>query len=272
MNQVSDQLNIDTPELVTIEMPLAGIGSRFIALLIDMLLWFAGLLVLILLAVIFLPAIHAASQISEKWAIAIVIFIVFLFNWGYFTLFEAFWNGQTPGKRIAKIRVIQQTGRPIGIFESMARNFIRYIDQIPSFYVVGVIAMFVTRQHQRLGDLAAGTLVVRDRATESPLWNEAGSRTFTAASFTAQSALPEPHSLVTLPAAAIAKLASSDLEVLESFFSRRLDMPLDVRQNLADRIAAALRAKSGMEAPPGISNETFLEAAARDLRDQARLR
>jgi uncharacterized RDD family membrane protein YckC len=272
MNPVSDQLNIDTPELVSIEMPLAGIGSRFIALLIDMLLWLAGLLVLFFLVATFLPALHAASAISEKWAVAIVIFLVFLFNWGYFTLFEAFWNGQTPGKRIAKIRVIQQTGRPIGIFESMARNLIRYIDQLPSFYVVGVIAMFVTKQHQRLGDLAAGTLVVRDRAAESPLWNEAGSRTFTAASFIPQSTIPEPHSLVTLPAAAIAKLTPSDLEVLESFFSRRLDMPLDVRQGLAERIAAALRAKSGMESPPGVSTETFLEAAARDLRDQARLR
>ncbi len=272
MNQLSDQLNIDTPELVTIEMPLAGVGSRFIALLIDMLLWFAGLLVLFFLAVIFLPAIHAASEISEKWAVAIVIFIIFLFNWGYFTLFEAFWNGQTPGKRIAKIRVIQHTGRPIGIFESMARNFVRYIDQIPSFYVVGVITMFVTKQHQRLGDLAAGTLVVRDRTPESPLWNEAGSRTFTAASFTARTAAPEPHSLVSLPAPSVAKLTPSDLEVLESFFSRRLDMPLDVRHNLAERIAAALRAKSGLELPPEISTETFLEAVARDLRDQARLR
>jgi len=269
---VSDQLSIDTPELVTIEMPLAGVGSRFIALLIDGLLWCAGLLVLILLAIIFLPAIRSVSDLSEKWAVAIVIFIVFLLNWGYFTLFEAFWNGQTPGKRIAKIRVIQCSGRPIGIFESMARNFVRYIDYLPSFYVAGVITMFVTKQHQRLGDLAAGTLVVRDRAPESPLWNEAGSRTFTAASFTPQTAIPEPHSLVSLPASSIAKLASTDLEVLESFFSRRLDMPLDIRQKLAERIAAALQAKSGLEPPPGVSSETFLEAAARDLRDQARLR
>jgi len=253
-------------------MPLAGVGSRFIALLIDGLLWCAGLLVLILLAIIFLPAIRSVSDLSEKWAVAIVIFIVFLLNWGYFTLFEAFWNGQTPGKRIAKIRVIQCSGRPIGIFESMARNFVRYIDYLPSFYVAGVITMFVTKQHQRLGDLAAGTLVVRDRAPESPLWNEAGSRTFTAASFTPQTAIPEPHSLVSLPASSIAKLASTDLEVLESFFSRRLDMPLDIRQKLAERIAAALQAKSGLEPPPGVSSETFLEAAARDLRDQARLR
>lgn len=272
MNPVSDQLSIDTPELVTIEMPLAGVGSRFIALLIDGLIWFAGLLVLFFLTMIFMPAIRAASDISEKWAVAIVIFILFLLNWGYFTLFEAFWNGQTPGKRIAKIRVIQRTGRPIGIFESMARNFVRYIDWLPSFYVAGVITMFATKQHQRLGDLAAGTLVVRDRTPESPLWNEAGSRTFTAAAFAPRTSIPEPHSLVSLPATGIAKLTPTDLEVLESFFSRRLDMPLEVRQKLAERIAAAIQAKSALEPPPGVSIETFLEAAARDLRDQARLR
>ena len=99
---------------------------------------------------------------------------VFLFNWGYFTLFEAFWNGRTPGKRVAKIRVIQRSGRAIGLLESMARNLVRYVDQIPFFYAVGVIAMFVTKQHQRLGDLAAGTLVVRDREPETPLWGEPG--------------------------------------------------------------------------------------------------
>lgn len=270
---MSDQLNIDTPELVTIEMPLAGIGSRFIAMLIDVAIWSAGLLVLILLSVIFMPAIRAASEISEKWAVAIVIFILFLLNWGYFTLFEAFWNGQTPGKRIAKIRVIQRTGRPIGIFESMARNFVRYVDYLPSFYVAGVITMFATRQHQRLGDLAAGTLVVRDRTPESPMWNESGSRTFTAAAFAPQSnSIPEPHSLVYLPGTAIARLTPTDLEVLEGFFSRRLDMPLDVRQKLAQRIAAAIQAKSSLEVPAGVSIETFLEAVARDLRDQARLR
>ncbi|KAA6458753.1 RDD family protein [Acidobacteria bacterium AB60] len=272
MNQVSDQLSIDTPELVTIEMPLAGVGSRFIALLIDGVVWFAAILVLLFLSLIFLPAIRAASALSEKWAVALIIFIFFLLNWGYFTLFEAFWNGQTPGKRIARIRVIQRTGRPIGIVESMARNFVRYVDYLPSFYVAGVITMFVTKQHQRLGDLAAGTLVVRDRTPESPLWNDAGSRTFTAASFTRQPAIPEPHLQVSLPATGIAKLASTDLEVLESFFARRLDMPLEVRQNLAGRIAAALQAKSGLEPPPGVSTETFLEAIGRDLRDQARLR
>jgi uncharacterized RDD family membrane protein YckC len=266
-----DQISIDTPELVSIEMPLAGIGSRFIALLVDYLIWSTGLLVLAILALLVLPAMHAFNVKSAQWAEAIAIFILFLFNWGYFTLFEAFWNGRTPGKRVARIRVIQRSGRSIGLLESMARNLVRYVDQIPFFYAVGVVTMFVTSQHQRLGDLAAGTLVVRDRDPESPLWGDSGSRTFTAQLFAPTVPIPEPHAAVTLPAMGISKLSSADLEVLEGFFSRRLDMSLDTRQALAQRICAAIQAKSGLENPPGTSAETFLEATARQLRDQARM-
>ena len=270
MDLNSDQLNIDTPELVDIEMPLAGIGSRFIALLVDYLIWFAAFLLLVFLAATLLPGIKAFSKISAQWAVAIVIFIIFLFNWGYFTLFEAFWNGRTPGKRVAGIRVIQRSGRAIGLFESMARNLVRYVDQFPFFYAVGVITMFVTKQHQRLGDLAAGTLVVRDREQEAPLWGESGTRTFTARIFAA-APIPEPHHAYSLPATGIAKLSSTDLEVLEGFFARRLDMPLPTRYAIAGRIAAAIQAKSGLEPPAGASVETFLEATARQLRDQARM-
>jgi uncharacterized RDD family membrane protein YckC len=271
MDVSSDQLSIETPELVAIEMPLAGIGSRFIALLVDYLIWLAGLVVLILLVSFFLPALKSFSKISAQWVTALVIFILFLLQWGYFTLFEAFWNGRTPGKRVARIRVIQSSGRAIGLFESMARNLIRYVDQIPIFYAVGVIAMFASRQHQRLGDMAAGTLVVRDREQETPLWNDAGSRTFTAQAFTPRAPIPEPHTSVTLPATGIAKLSSTDLEVLEGFFARRLDMSLATRQVLAQRIASAIQAKSGLEQPTGASTETFLEAIARQLRDIARM-
>lgn len=252
-------------------MPLAGVGSRFIALLVDTLIWGAGLFILGLIVWMLSPALAAFSNISYQWAAALFTFVLFLLNWGYFTLFEAFGNGRTPGKRVAHIRVIQRSGRPIGLIESMARNFVRYIDQIPFFYAVGVIVMFVTRQHQRLGDLAAGTLVVRDRPQQTPLWNEASSRTFTAPSFVTVAPIPEPHMALNLPAAEIAKLTPSDLEVLEGFFARRLDLPMSTREALAQRIASALQAKSGLELPPGVSTETFLEAAARQLRDLARL-
>jgi uncharacterized RDD family membrane protein YckC len=272
MDLNSDQLNIDTPELVAIQMPLAGIGSRFIALLIDTLIWAAGLVVLGLVLWAFQPALQAFSSLSYQWTVAIFTLSIFLLNWGYFTLFEAFWHGRTPGKRIARIRVIQRSGRAIGIFESMARNFIRYVDQIPFFYAVGVVAVFATRQHQRLGDLAAGTLVVRDREQETPLWADTGTRTFTASVFAQANAIPEPHQAVALSSSGIARLASSDLEVLEGFFARRLDLPLPTRQLLAQRIADAIQTKSGLEQPPGVSVETFLEATARDLRDISRMR
>jgi uncharacterized RDD family membrane protein YckC len=228
-------------------------------------------LVLLLVGVVVLPAIHAFSKISEQWAVAIVIFFIFLVQWGYFTLFEAFWNGRTPGKRVARIRVIQRSGRAIGLFESMARNLVRYVDQIPFFYAVGVVTMFATRQHQRLGDLAAGTLVVRDREAETSLWGGSGNRTFTAQIFAPSAPIPEPHTAFTLPATGILKLSAADLEVLEGFFSRRLDMSLPTRQALALRIASAIQAKSGLEPPLGASVETFLEATARQLRDLSRL-
>jgi hypothetical protein len=153
----------------------------------------------------------------------------------------------------------------------MARNLVRYVDQFPFFYAVGVVVVFATRQHQRLGDLAAGTLVVRDREPEAPLWGESGSRTFTAQLFAPSSPIPEPHTALRLPITGVAKLNSADLEVLEGFFLRRLDMSLVTRQALAIRIASALRNKSGLEVPGGVSIETFLEAVARQLRDIATL-
>ena len=266
----SDQLSIETPELVAIQMPIAGIGSRFIALLVDYLIWIPGILIVGRIFAFFLPSLHAFNKLSEQWAFAIYVFLIFLFNWGYFTVFEAFWNGRTPGKRVARIRVIQRSGRPIGLFESMARNFIRYVDQIPFFYAVGAIAVFATRDHQRLGDLAAGTLVVRDRIEDAPSSSEA-TRTFTANIFTPSIPVVEPHATFTLPDHQVARLSGADLQVLESFFARRLDMPLTTREALAQRIASAIQAKSGLEPPVGASVETFLEITARQLRDVARM-
>jgi hypothetical protein len=154
----------------------------------------------------------------------------------------------------------------------MTRNLVRYIDMQPfPLYAVGVIAIFATRQHQRLGDMAAGTLVVRDRAQEAPLWGESGARTFTAQTYAPGASTTEPHNAHSLPADGIARLSPTDLEVLEGFFARRLDMSLSTRHALAERIATAIQAKSGLELPADASVETFLETTARQLRDQARM-
>lgn len=272
MEPTRDQLNIDTPELVAIELPLAGIGSRFIAILIDYLIWSAALFLLFVLAIVIIPALHVFDSVSANWAIGIFYLVLFLLHWGYFTLFEAFGNGRTPGKRAAGIRVIHQSGRGISFVESLGRNLVRAIDSLPAFYAAGVLTMFLTKRHQRLGDLVAGTLVVRDRETDAPQWAGTATRTITGPALASDSPIPPPHLRVVLPATALARLDVPDLEVLEGFFARRLDMDLATRAALAERIAAALCAKSGLQIPADTSVETFLEAVAHQLRELGRMR
>jgi uncharacterized RDD family membrane protein YckC len=276
LEQDWDQLSIETPELVGIDMPVAGVGSRFVALLVDYLIWAVAIVAFISIVMLVDPSLHRFSKIGWKWGEAVFTFIAFLFYWGYFTLFEAFWNGRTPGKRVAKIRVIQRSGRGIGLFEAATRNLLRIVDQFPLIYIVGVISILVTRQHQRLGDLAAGTLVVHERERLDSAVSASSGRTFTAGMFDApESVIPLPGQRtngLSLPAAGLQLLGPPDLEVLEGFFARRLDFSMETRAILAQRIASGLRAKSGMEAPGGVSTETYLEEVATQLRDLSRLR
>jgi uncharacterized RDD family membrane protein YckC len=266
-----DQLNIETPELVAIEMPVAGIGSRFAALLVDYGIWLAAVVGLGILVALIDPSLYRFSVLGAKWATAIEVLLPFLLFWGYFTLFEAFWDGRTPGKRVAKIRVIQRSGRGIGLFESMTRNLLRLVDQFPGIYVVGVISILVTRDHQRLGDLAAGTLVIHDRQNSGDLSPVSSGRTFTAGMFNQPATLARRVSTLDGAAAGLQRLGPADLEVLEGFFARRLDFSLEIRAVLAQKVADGIHAKSGLEAPPGMSTETFLEEVAGQLRDLTRV-
>jgi uncharacterized RDD family membrane protein YckC len=265
-----DQLSIDTPELVGIELPLAGIGSRCVALLVDSVVQGLALGALVVILALIasgasLAASHASrSNESGKWAIALILLVPFVLQWGYFALFEAFWHGQTPGKRLLQLRVIQQSGRPIGLFESMGRNLVRIVDMLPVFYVVGAICIFSTRRQQRLGDMVAGTLVVHSIPAEKPLAST-GARFVTAPAF--QTVAPAIVKGVALPADAVARLSRADLQMIESFLVRRLDLPLDVGASLAARMARSLAEKMKLEVPPGISNETFLESLVMNLRE-----
>ena len=270
-----DQLSIHTPELVAIEFPPAGVGSRSIALLLDYLL--QGITVLLMGLIIGLiaysypsassaPPTHSSGGTAEKWAMAIVIAIPFLFEWAYFALFEAFWRGQTPGKRIMKIRVIQQTGRPVTLIESFGRNLIRVIDMLPGFYVVGLVSMFLTKRQQRLGDLIAGTLVVHEQAAEVPLETISASRTFTAPLYEPAPAAQPPLRTSRIPADTLTALTLADLQALESYLARRLDVPLETREKLASRLTGTITSQTQAPVPEGMSQETFLEEVASALR------
>jgi uncharacterized RDD family membrane protein YckC len=230
-----------------------------------------ALFMLALLLITLLPAVqavkHSASSSIDpaKWAVALLIFVPFLLQWGYFTLFEAFWNGQTPGKKVLHLRVIQKSGRPIGLFESMTRNLIRIIDMVPGFYAVGAACIFATRRQQRLGDMVAGTLVVHSIPVEKPMLPD-GTRTFTAAAFEPVFR-PVPVNPLSLPADAVARLSSGDLQLLENFLVRRLDLPIEVRTKLAARLAQTMAGKMTLDIPLETSDETFLEGLVLAMRE-----
>jgi uncharacterized RDD family membrane protein YckC len=178
MNQSPNFLNqeyaIDTPENVTFAQEIAGIGNRFIAALIDSAIIFTALILLNLILVVGLGILGNMDPIStvedapmgwiEGLLIALYALINFLIYWGYYVLFEYLWNGQTPGKRVVHIRVVRTDGNPAGVVEVMVRNLVRIVDFLPSGYGLGLLVMFFNRQARRLGDFAAGTLVIKERA------------------------------------------------------------------------------------------------------------
>lgn len=165
---------IDTPENVSFAYDIAGVGNRFIAALYDT---FVVSLALVLLNVLLFVVLDLTGDLipgvlfgetPPSWlgglAMALFFLLQFAVFWGYYTLFEFLWNGQTPGKRRVKIRVLRLDGNPIGFVEAVLRNLVRPIDFLPSGYGLGLVVMLLNDKTRRLGDLAAGTVVVRERA------------------------------------------------------------------------------------------------------------
>ena len=270
----ADQLNIDTPEQVELEFAVAGLGSRFVAVLLDHLIQAGFYFVFIIFGAIVFGALANRINLLGKWVLAGFIAVNFLLVWGYYTLFEAFWHGQTPGKHIMKLRVIKDSGRQITLFEAMSRNLLRIVDYLPAFYLVGVITMLCTKRNQRLGDLAAGTIVVHERSDEQPLLIERGTSIMPAQFAPGYDPLASAESAqeaTSLPADAVAKLGADDLLLIESFFARALDLSLATRAEIAARVARQMAAKMNVAVPPG-NPERFLEAIAYAMRSSARSR
>ena len=271
-----DQLNIDTPEQVELEFAVAGIGSRFVAVLLDHLVQLGILFLLLFASAVLFGALANRTSTMGKWLIAIFIATDFLVIWGYFTLCEAFWNGQTLGKRVMKLRVIKDSGRQITFFEALSRNLLRFVDYLPALYLVGVITMLCTKRHQRLGDLAAGTIVVHERSDEQPLLIGRGSAVVPLGeAFDTAPANVAAQSIAGLPADAVTKLGPDDLLLVETFFARALDLNLTTRAEIATKIATQMAVKMSGDAhatPPEGNPERFLESIAFAMRSAARTR
>lgn len=164
----TDRLTVETPESVAFAYDLAGLGSRGVALALDMLM-------ILLLALGELAAgaavfgIAALARVPSSvllrflpWAVGVVLLLWFVTYWGYFIFGEVTRNGRTWGKRRLGIRVVRDDGSRVAVLDSIIRNLMRLVDMLPGNYAVGMIAILLSNRNKRLGDMAAGTVVVRD--------------------------------------------------------------------------------------------------------------
>ncbi len=165
--QYEDRITIATPEGVDVELALAGVGSRFVAATVDWAIRWALIIALGLL----LRQVGGHTGRLIGWdgpasvgaALALFFVLVFAVQFVYDVAFETLASGRTPGKRWTGLRVVGTDGHAVGFLTSCVRNLLRIVDWLPAWYAVGAVAVLASTRNQRLGDMAAGTLVVRER-------------------------------------------------------------------------------------------------------------
>jgi len=259
---LDDELVIETPERVELHYVLANVGNRFLAAAIDHLIQVSAM-------VIFVIGAGALSdwQLFDSmgvWTAALTILVAFSIIWGYFVLFETVWNGQTPGKRIMRLRVVREDGRPVRFFEVFVRNLIRFVvdfQPIPS-YAVGVVSIIFSERSKRVGDFVAGTVVVKERSTEAPSLNE----------IMRVSEIEQQQPQRSAPAGFVVNtrlLTEREVRAVETFLKRRFELIEPNRTALAMRIAQPISLKLGISAD-GVPAEALLEEIERQHRAQSR--
>ncbi len=234
-----DILIIETPERVPLHFGLASIGNRFLACAIDHALQILAIILMIIAFTLIANYSSVGEQLSNapKWVKALLIVIIFLILSSYFAFFEWIWNGQTPGKRWLKLRVIREDGRPVTFWEAAVRNLLRTLDMMPApFYSIGLISVFLSSADQRVGDMIAGTVVVREREAEAPAFSQVF------ASPVSDAALRRSFKPVEFTAEVNA-LSESEIEVVETFLRRRWDLGDVPRQWMAWRVSLPLMYK-----------------------------
>lgn len=251
LGSFADKLTIETPEQTALDFAVAGVGSRFLALAVDTLIQMLVGFVVGLGGSMATGLLASAYPRFAVWGFAILILFYFLLYFGYFAFFEIIWNGQTPGKRKAGIRVIKDSGRPLTPAESIARNLMRIVDWLPFLYAVGIASAVLTKENKRLGDLVAGSLVVRESSFSDikPAWH------------TAQ----VPSGPVLSPLGAD-RLSPEECALIDSFLNRRLDLEPGVRFRMADEIFRRLKPKLTLPSENALSAERILEALSYERR------
>lgn len=249
-----DKLTIDTPEQTSLEYPIAGLGSRFLAILADTAIQIVLGILILIVGTIIGAGVAVFGDVQKQWIVAIVIILIFLLNSGYFALFEIFWNGQTPGKRYAQLRVIKDDGRPIGAYEAIVRNALRVVDMLPAMYGIGLLSIFVSRQNKRLGDFVAGTVVVHEKTLE-------GVRPY------AETKIDE-----TLPPIDVSQVTLEEVQLIETFLNRRDSLEPAVRTYMALQISNRLADKMQITISGWPRTERFLEAVIEQCRQSDRFR
>lgn len=236
-----DQYTLETPENIEVHFELAGIGSRFCAMLIDSLLLGACIFVLF---VLWMFAVAGYDPFFRgdwaEWVSAVLLAVLMvLITGGYFFFCEWLMRGQTPGKKSMKIRVIRDDGTAAGGSEILIRNLLRLVDFLPFGYAVGVLAMFPNPLCKRLGDIAAGTIVVKEGQTDYRAISDR-----------------KKFQLGDAPAPANVELTREERRLLGGFLQRREQLLPEARAKLALRIAQPLLDKYGGH---GVDPEQYLE-------------
>ncbi|GAF63169.1 hypothetical protein BTS2_0060 [Bacillus sp. TS-2] len=166
MNQ--EQLDIKTPEYVSIQFQLAGLGSRSIAFVIDQLILTIFSIVFSIVYLNIIMRLDSLLVFMDVFSTPFMILLLFLFvvNQGYYIIYEYVSGGKTIGKKIIGIRVMQENGHSITFLSSLIRNLLRFVDSLPAAYLVGLLCIFFHSKHKRLGDIVGGTIVVHERRTK----------------------------------------------------------------------------------------------------------
>lgn len=236
-------LDIETPERVSLSLEVAGLGTRALAYLVD-----AFVLFLFWVTALFLLSILRSQGISfadfqglQSVVQAALVFGVFFLQWGYWTFFETLWGGRSPGKRALHIRVVRLEGGPETFADAALRNLGRVVDFLPLLYATGLTAMMVSPRSRRLGDLLAGTVVVRERKVDLSRYDAP--------------ARPSGPSAVALSAA--------EFELVSGFLARAASLDPASRERVALKLAEPLarRLPEDRRAAPlasGAAAEAFL--------------